>query len=170
MSGYIYILIEREFIKTEENVYKIGKTKQEYMKRFKQYPKDSVLIEQIYCEHCDEIERELIKLFKVKYTQRRDIGIEYFEGDVKDMVHTIFTVWNSYGAPVMDVEEISSVSDWMSILQERMIGEIITTYKEMWQQYILWSNADITLAKFICDVKKCGGVIYENRKVRIVKV
>lgn len=170
MSGYIYILIEREFVKTGETIYKIGKTKQDYMKRFKQYPKDSVLIKQIYCDDCDGMERELIKLFKIKYTQRRDIGIEYFEGDIKDMVQCIYNVWSSYNAPVMDVEETPSVSDWMSILQRKMLGEINTTYKEMWQQYIIWSNADISLVKFISDVKKCGGIVYENRKVRIVKM
>lgn len=34
-TQYIYLLQEREFIKTNENIYKIGKTKQENCKRFK---------------------------------------------------------------------------------------------------------------------------------------
>jgi len=35
MIGYIYLLQEREFIKTKENIYKLGKTKQENLKRIK---------------------------------------------------------------------------------------------------------------------------------------
>ena len=36
---YIYLLHEREFIKTNENIYKIGKSKQENTKRISSYPK-----------------------------------------------------------------------------------------------------------------------------------
>jgi len=32
MTEYIYLLQTREFIKTNENIYKIGKTKQENLK------------------------------------------------------------------------------------------------------------------------------------------
>ena len=43
-TQYIYLLQEREFIKTKEPIYKIGKTKQVNNKRFGQYPKGSVLL------------------------------------------------------------------------------------------------------------------------------
>jgi hypothetical protein len=51
MIGYIYLLQEREFIKTKENIYKLGKTKQENLKRLKQYSKGSELIIQLQCEN-----------------------------------------------------------------------------------------------------------------------
>ena len=60
MIGYIYLLQEREFIKTKENIYKLGKTKQENLKRLKQYSKGSELIIQLQCENCDIIEKNLI--------------------------------------------------------------------------------------------------------------
>ena len=44
MTNYIYLLQEREFIKTKENVYKIGMTKKENHKRFNQYPKGSIFV------------------------------------------------------------------------------------------------------------------------------
>ena len=53
MIGYIYLLQEREFIKTKENIYKLGKSKQENLKRLKQYSKGSELIIQLQCENCD---------------------------------------------------------------------------------------------------------------------
>jgi len=86
---YIYLLREREFIKTKENIFKIGKTKQLNNIRFSQYPKDSNLLLQISCNNCDILEKNLINIFKEKFIQRKDIGNEYFEGDDKIMIYEI---------------------------------------------------------------------------------
>jgi hypothetical protein len=88
MMGYIYLLQEREFIKTKENIYKLGKTKQENLKRIKNYSNGTVLVIQLECENCDIIEKNLIIIFKESFKQRTDIGTEYFEGD-KDKMHEI---------------------------------------------------------------------------------
>jgi len=89
MSNYIYLLQEREFITTKQNIYKLGKTKQENLQRFKQYPKGSKLILQQVCDDCDILETQLIRDFKNKYIHRKDIGNEYFEGDYNEMVKDI---------------------------------------------------------------------------------
>ena len=60
MIGYIYLLQEREFIKTKENIYKLGKTKQENLKRIQNYPNGTKLIIQLECENCDINEKKLI--------------------------------------------------------------------------------------------------------------
>ncbi len=88
---YIYLLQEREFIKTKENIYKIGKTTQPNHERLKQYPKGSSLLLQSVCSDCNIIEKELINEFKHKFKQRLDIGIEYFEGNYIDMIRVINT-------------------------------------------------------------------------------
>ena len=59
VTNYIYLLQEREFIKTKENVYKIGRTKKENYKRFHQYPKGSVLLFQMICNNCENIDKLL---------------------------------------------------------------------------------------------------------------
>jgi len=82
---YIYLLQEREFVKTNESIFKIGKTKQENNKRFLQYPKRSILLLQSSCNDCDVLEKKFIKLFKEKYIHRKDVGNEYFEGDYELM-------------------------------------------------------------------------------------
>lgn len=82
---YIYLLQEREFVKTNEHIFKIGKTKQENNKRFLQYPKRSILLLQSSCNDCDILEKKIIKLFKQKYIHKKDIGNEYFEGNYKLM-------------------------------------------------------------------------------------
>ena len=88
-ANYIYLILEREFIKTNEAIFKIGKTKQKNLTRVKQYPKNSVLLLQKICTNCDEAERSLLKIFTEKYKQRTDIGREYFEGDYMQMISDI---------------------------------------------------------------------------------
>ena len=94
MCEYIYLIQEREFIKTKENIYKIGKTKQENLKRFNSYPNGSNLLLYSICSNCNNIERVIIKLFREKYVLQRDIGNEYFKGNhyemMKDINDTIF--------------------------------------------------------------------------------
>ena len=89
-EGYIYLLIEREFIKTNENIYKIGKTKQEFGKRFKNYPNGSKLFLHLYVKNVDVFEKTLIDLFGLEFKKRSDIGYEYFEGDVDCMKKLIY--------------------------------------------------------------------------------
>ena len=96
MIGYIYLLQERAFIKTKENIYKLGKTKQENLKRIQNYPNGTKLIIQLECENCDINEKNLIIIFKQKFMQRIDIGTEYFEGDKYEMISIIYNVVMDY--------------------------------------------------------------------------
>jgi hypothetical protein len=90
MTNYIYLLQEREFIKTNEKIYKVGMTQKENFQRFNQYPKGSVLLFQIICHDCKNMEVQVIKQFKEKFIQRKDIGSEYFEGNYKSMIDIIY--------------------------------------------------------------------------------
>lgn len=83
---YVYLLQEREFVNSKENIYKIGKTKKLNFIRFKQYPKGSILLFQSTCNDCNAMEKTIMSIFKQKFTQRKDIGREYFEGNHKKMI------------------------------------------------------------------------------------
>jgi hypothetical protein len=89
---YVYLLQEREFIHSGESVYKIGRTKQLNDKRFKQYPKNSMLLLQTICKNCVTCETQIINMFKQKYIHRVDIGSEYFEGNYSEMKRDIFNI------------------------------------------------------------------------------
>ena len=91
ISQYIYLLQEREFIKTKEHIYKVGMTKKENYERFNQYPNGSILLFQMICNNCKNIEKEVIKLFKQNFKLRKDIGNEYFEGEYKKMIDIIYS-------------------------------------------------------------------------------
>ena len=86
---YIYLFREREFIKTNENIYKIGKTKQENLKRLSNYPTGTQLLYQSSCNNCDYLERILIEKFKKYFQHMNEIGNEYFRGNVNDMIYVI---------------------------------------------------------------------------------
>lgn len=85
-NQYVYILKTREFLRTGENIFKIGRTEQKNVKRFEQYPKGSTLYFQSVCDNCRECERKIINQFKNKFIQRKEFGNEYFEGDLKEMI------------------------------------------------------------------------------------
>lgn len=93
---YIYVIYEREFIKTGERIYKIGRTCQEPTDRFKGYPKGS----QVVLLRCvsDSLEAEnRIKAelnSSPKYKHRQDIGAEYYQGNVGDFIHDINEILN----------------------------------------------------------------------------
>jgi hypothetical protein len=79
---YIYVIKEREFVKTKENVYKIGRTGKGYHQRMTQYPKNSVVMNIIKVPNSKKYEDEIKKIFKKKFIQRKDIGSEYFEANI----------------------------------------------------------------------------------------
>jgi uncharacterized C2H2 Zn-finger protein len=92
---YIYILQDRTSLQLNQNIYKIGKTKQTNLKRFGTYPKGYKIMMLIDCFDCDEIETKLIELFKKKYIHIREYGNEYFQGNLiemkKDiMIHVLY--------------------------------------------------------------------------------
>jgi len=87
-KNYIYIIQEREFIKTKEPIYKIGRTKHGYIKRLKNYPKNSVVLCILKVPDSLSYERALIKEFDKKFIKRTDIGNEYYEGDPAKLIKT----------------------------------------------------------------------------------
>jgi hypothetical protein len=89
-SGFLYILREREFLKTNELIYKIGKTIN-MRSRMPAYPKDSRLYLCFYCSSdIDVMEKHMILVFDDIFVKRVDIGAEYYEGDIVQML-TVMT-------------------------------------------------------------------------------
>lgn len=91
--GFIYLIQEREFVKTGESVFKVGKT-QDYKRRFQSYPKFSVVIMFFCCVRISECENALLLAMKSRFRQRLDVGREYFEGDPLEtktlFIHQVF--------------------------------------------------------------------------------
>jgi len=87
-KGYesVYMAYLREFINSNQKIYKIGRTSQTVVERLKGYPKGSLMIQFCNVENNILIEKEIKEHFSVKFKQRTDIGLEYYEGELKDMI------------------------------------------------------------------------------------
>ena len=141
MTQYIYLLQEREFIRTNDNVYKVGMTTKENYERFRQYPKGSVLLFQMICNNCKNIEKLVLKKFKETFKQRKDIGSEYFEGNYKDMIDIIYLIIRDENVENLcnNEEETENNHDDETVLDEELSEDDIemyeiTTYNE-WIKY-----------------------------------
>ena len=84
-SGNIYIFYSRASKNIDESVYKIGKT-YDYIKRQKQYLKGGDMMYVITVKDRNESENIIKRDFAKEFKQRRDYGVEYFEGDIFEMV------------------------------------------------------------------------------------
>ena len=89
-SGHMYIVQEREFLNSGETVYKIGKSTN-IKHRMPSYPKNSLIIIIVHTGSYDvhHVERQLIEHLKDsrRFVQRTDIGSEYFECSVVDLMN-----------------------------------------------------------------------------------
>lgn len=90
MLSYIYLIREREFIRLKERTYKIGRTTQKPIQRFKQYPKGSELLLFIRVDNVIKTENHLIQVFKKHFQHMSKYGNEYFNGNYKAMLMVIF--------------------------------------------------------------------------------
>jgi hypothetical protein len=89
MYESIYLLETRESIKNNENIYKIGRTCQDELKRFNTYPRGSKLHIHISCVNSFEIEQLIIKLFNNQFENVHIYGREYFRGNLLEMINIV---------------------------------------------------------------------------------
>jgi hypothetical protein len=88
----MYVIQEREFIKTGEPVYKIGMTNQYNPRtRLQHYPADSCLYLLIRKPNALTSENIVMDTLKARrdITHRPEYGREYFEGDPQAIVNVV---------------------------------------------------------------------------------
>ena len=94
MTEEVYIIYEREFINSIPNAYKIGRTSQSQSKQFNLYPKWSILKIQKQVKNSKIIEKKIKEISYQKFKLRRDIGLEYFEGDYNEVDNAFIQITN----------------------------------------------------------------------------
>ena len=153
---YIYLIRTRECISRKLNIYKIGKTRTENLKRIHNYPKGSCLIIQIKTSNSDNVEKILIDLFN-KIMQNADLfGREYFYGTEFEMVMHIMNVVNLYNSiKVFDLsgfisKYIEIKTDWYNF------GELLGKMK---------NDKDLIFKKsLICE--RCNTLFKNNAGIK----
>jgi len=165
MSNYIYLLHLREFINSNEPIFKLGKSKQENLKRFNSYPKGSKLLFQIICDDCDKIEKDLIKLFKINYEQQINIGIEYFKGNYKSMINDIFNHINGNHINNNHINDNHNKS-YEELKKELGIKEIIIINQNNEEGFIKYDNNKMEY--FNNNTQKTLSSILKNNYLNII--
>ena len=96
-SEYVYLIHPIRFLEQKQNVYKLGKTTGHNCRnRFSGYDKNS-RIKLIMCvPDCHIAEYALIKEFDKRYKKRKDVGNEYYQGDLNKMKSTFMRIVRSY--------------------------------------------------------------------------
>jgi hypothetical protein len=87
MSEDKIYLLKTDLQKNNEYLYKIGRSKQQHLKRLTNYPKTWKIIITRSCIDCIYVETELIKLFTKKY--KKEFKNEYFVGNENEMIMDI---------------------------------------------------------------------------------
>lgn len=94
-GGHLYILKTREHFRQNENIYKIGKT-ENMTRRLSRYPKESQLLKEYEVNDRHACELKLMDSFASRFRLRSDIGREYFEGDIHEMLRVFDEVVSDF--------------------------------------------------------------------------
>lgn len=95
-QGSNYMIHKREFINSGEKIIKIGLSKQNGLKHMAQCSKGSILVFQRFVTDCIACKKEIIKNFDIKFKNRPDIGRDYYEGDIDEMMYEFMFITNKF--------------------------------------------------------------------------
>jgi len=85
-NQYCYLIQEREFVKTGEHIYKVGKSSYGYKNSIAKFPKNSVVVLIAKVDDCNIALKNIINHFNEIFKIRTDIGKDYFEGDIHAII------------------------------------------------------------------------------------
>lgn len=181
-NGYIYLLVLREFRKNKESIVKFGCSKN-IINRFGQYPKGSLLIYTQYVQSYIETEKVVLKVLRENYIPRKDIGSEYFEGCVSNIIKTIqdtitngildifSDAYNTCDEPIEPavVLAVASKKDPNLMIQAFMTdnkpkyNNTITKTSDVYADFLQWCHQEdikkeLSYKRFVSDIKSMYGL------------
>jgi len=132
MNNYIYLIYPIRFLEQNEPTYKIGKTTTnvcEYLN--KKYLKTSKVIFTSEVINCHKLEKEIINLFDKIFVKRKDVGLEYYTGNVDDMKEIIMSLVKKekhvakalYNLPKV-IQYVKAKQEYIKTLSEHTLDEI----------------------------------------------
>jgi phenolic acid decarboxylase len=99
VQGYVYIIRECDFVRLNENIYKIGRTaKTNPEDRFQKYRKGTEIIGFFKVNNSIECENKIITCFSnhTNITKMNEYGKEYFQGDKNELLNEILQIVKQY--------------------------------------------------------------------------
>jgi hypothetical protein len=98
-EGYVYIIRECDFVRLNENIYKIGRTaKINPEDRFQKYRKGTEIIGFFKVNDSIECENKIIKCFSNHNNIKKmgEYGKEYFQGNKKELLNEMLQIVTNY--------------------------------------------------------------------------
>lgn len=144
--GFFYIIQNAEI---PLGIYKIGKTTRgNPNQRLCEYPKFSEVKFTIAVDDIDEFEKYVIRKFTLRWTRKREYGLEYFEGNYKDMIKYAVELWLNFDVDVLEKNQTLElikpigidvfISDWLLHQSPRpSMEEQYIKYVELIQEVFL---------------------------------
>jgi hypothetical protein len=99
VQGYVYIIRECDFVRLNEDIYKIGRTaKYNPEDRFEKYRKGTEIIGFFKVNDSIECENKIIKCFSnhTNIKKMTEYGKEYFQGNKNELLGEIFQIVKNY--------------------------------------------------------------------------
>lgn len=91
---YNYIIQTLPFLNTD--IYKTGRTNKKPIKMLSKYPRGSQEHLIVKVKDSYFIEKQINIIFKIKYIHMKEIGNEYFKGDITSMIKTVCEIMEFY--------------------------------------------------------------------------
>lgn len=130
-SEYVYIVRPREFIRLEEETYKIGKTTQSPNSRLAGYPKGSEVLAFVRVNDCSSIETIIKERFIEIFTQRKEYGVEYFTGDIDRMLEAFMNIISGGNKCQTELPECDACQDTgLSYWSDGIYGDCMDCYRK----------------------------------------
>jgi hypothetical protein len=156
---YIYLLREREFVRLDEQCYKIGRTSQNPSKRFEGYPKGSEILMYIAVDNSIIAEKTLLTFFKKEFNQKKDYGAEYFSGDKNEMIKAII--------------DVATRSSSVTVALTKATVQVLELQKQLKEEKEKYEKVKKEVFKLFCEVKvdqvKVEPEIKKRKPVEVVK-
>lgn len=139
---FIYLLREREFIRLNEETYKVGKTTQPRLKRFDQYPNGSEVLFFRCIKDCNKIESIVIQELKKSFKIMKCYGNEYFNGNFYDMIYIINDIIDKEQKQINN-KSIDNANEQIEDKEEESEDEKTVKIEDIIQQFV---NTTFTFA------------------------
>ncbi len=137
-AGFFYIIKTAD---VPEGVYKIGKTTaDDPNKRLCRYPKYSCCMYTIHVTNADLFEDIVMRKLKVSVKRRMELGIEYYEADIRTLISIVHELWLKYGE-LNDVTldktiEQMKPNGWQYFVNEWMAKNVNATVYDAYLAYV----------------------------------
>jgi len=156
-EGYLYILIRADFVEKKQYVYKIGQTTRfPPHKRLWDYPYGSLFLSLFKTHSAIQFEKEykdhLIKSPKLIW--RKDIGVEYFEGPLQEIVDILINLYPQYIFEGINIRKLENHINDEYLLKLNRVHYIVNydqSYFDKIYQNQFYTTDDIIKSEDIYD-------------------